>query len=160
MVSDKLLAERYTHMEELAKQHLTAILDSLGFQFEIEIDTQGEITTLHISSSDAKLIIGEDGERLDDLQYMVNRMVHCSNADAPRVKIDCDHYREQTEENLISKAIHLAEKALDMGKPMRMKPLNAYHRRLVHNALQEVEGVTTESEEGNARYKRITIVPN
>ena len=40
---------------------------------------------------------------------------------------------------------------------MKMQPLNAYHRRLVHNALQSVEGVTTESEEGDGRYKRITI---
>ena len=43
------------------------------------------------------------------------------------------------------------------GKPMKMQPLNAYHRRLVHNALQSVDGVTTESEEGDGRYKRITI---
>jgi spoIIIJ-associated protein len=40
---------------------------------------------------------------------------------------------------------------------MRMNPLNAYHRRLVHNALQEIDGIVTESEDGDARYKRITI---
>ena len=45
----------------------------------------------------------------------------------------------------------------ESGKPMKMPPLNAYHRRLVHNALQSMEGIVTESEEGDSRYKRITI---
>ena len=40
---------------------------------------------------------------------------------------------------------------------MKMPPLNAYHRRLVHNTLQSMEGIVTESEEGDSRYKRITI---
>ena len=51
----------------------------------------------------------------------------------------------------------LAERVQESGKPMKMQPLNAYHRRLVHNALQSMEGIATESEEGDGRYKRITI---
>ena len=68
-----------------------------------------------------------------------------------------DHYRERNEARLLEKARSLAERVQESGKPMKMPPLNAYHRRLVHNALQSMEGIVTESEEGDSRYKRITI---
>ena len=51
----------------------------------------------------------------------------------------------------------LAERVQESGRPMKMPPLNAYHRRLVHNALQSMEGIVTESEDGDSRYKRSTI---
>lgn len=112
---------------------------------------------LNISSLDSQYIIGGDGDRLDDLQYLVNRMIQRKMEDAPRVKVDCDHYRERNEARLLEKARSLAERVQESGKPMKMPPLNAYHRRLVHNALQSMEGIVTESEEGDSRYKRITI---
>ena len=58
---------------------------------------------------------------------------------------------------LLEKARSLAERVQESGRPMKMPPLNAYHRRLVHNALQSMEGIVTESEDGDSRYKRITI---
>ena len=77
--------------------------------------------------------------------------------ESPRVKVDCDHYREKSEERLLGKARSLAERVLESGEEQKMPPLNAYHRRLVHNALKEIEGVVTVSEDGDDRYKRITI---
>lgn len=144
---------------DLSSKALSELLTSLGFAHEIAIQEHDGVVCLQISSEDAKFIIGEDGDRLDDLQYLVNRMVQHAEPDAPRVKVDCDHYRERSEERLIKKAKSLAERVLETGKPLRMQPLNAYHRRLVHNALAETAGVTTESEEGESRYKRITILP-
>ena len=110
-----------------------------------------------VRDPDSQYIIGGDGDRLDDLQYLVNRMIQRKMEDAPRVKVDCDHYRERNEARLLEKARSLAERVQESGKPMKMPPLNAYHRRLVHNALQSMEGIVTESEEGDSRYKRITI---
>lgn len=144
---------------ELSCKALCELLTSLGFAHEIAIQDNDGVVCLQISSEDAKFIIGEDGDRLDDLQYLVNRMVQLAQPDAPRVKVDCDHYRERSEERLIKKAKSLAERVLETGKPLRMQPLNAYHRRLVHNALADCEGVTTASEAGDGRYKRITIQP-
>ncbi len=145
---------------DLSRQALSELLTSLGFAHQIDVQEADGLVCLQISSEDAKYIIGEDGDRLDDLQYLVNRMVQNRVEEAPRVKVDCDHYRERSEERLIRKAHSLAERALETGKPVRMQPLNAYHRRLVHNALAEIEGVSTVSEEGDGRYKRITILPS
>lgn len=147
------------NVADLSRQALSELLTSLGFAHEIDVQEADGMVCLQIVSQDAKFIIGEDGDRLDDLQYLVNRMVQNREADAPRVKVDCDHYRERSEQRLIRKARTLAERVLETGKPVRMQPLNAYHRRLVHNALAQIAGIATTSEEGVERYKRITILP-
>ncbi|MEG0724256.1 MAG: R3H domain-containing nucleic acid-binding protein [Akkermansia sp.] len=146
-------------LQNTAETALKSLLESLGFEAEIIVSEVDGIVNLAMETPDAKFLIGEDGDRLDDLQYLVNRMVQRTLPDAPRVKIDCDHYRERSESKILEKARSLAQKAMESGKPMRMQPLNAYHRRLVHNELKEMGGVATSSEEGDARYKRITISP-
>ena len=137
-------------VQEIAEQSLKSLLASLGFSADIEVTEADGIVCLNISSPDSQYIIGGDGDRLDDLQYLVNRMIQRKMEDAPRVK-------ERNEARLLEKARSLAERVQESGKPMKMQPLNAYHRRLVHNALQSMEGIATESEEGDGRYKRITI---
>ncbi len=113
--------------------------------------------TLMIESEDARFLIGNDGDRLDDLQYLLNRIVQAEWEDAPRVRVDCDHYRERAESLLLRRARSRAERVQKTGKPLLMEPLNAYQRRLVHNALAEMDGIATESEQTESRFKRITI---
>ena len=139
-------------VQEIAEQSLKNLLASLGFSADIEVTETDGIVCLNIASPDSQYIIGGDGDRLDDLQYLVNRMIQRKMENAPRVKVDCDHYRERNEARLLEKARSLAERVQESGRPM-----NAYHRRLVHNALQSMEGIVTESEDGDSRYKRITI---
>ncbi|OCA02800.1 r3h domain [Akkermansia glycaniphila] len=142
---------------EVAKKSLGDILNAMGFAYDVDVTEEDGVVCLQIASEDARFLIGEDGDRLDDLQYLVNRMIQNVLPDAPRVKVDCDHYREKSEERLLGKARSLAERVLESGEEQKMPPLNAYHRRLVHNALKEIEGVVTVSEDGDDRYKRITI---
>lgn len=146
-------------LQDIAEKSLNSILKTLGFEGNITVaETAGNIS-LNIDSPDSNYLIGDDGSRLDDLQYLVNRMIQLRLPDAPRVRVDCNNYREQSESRLLEKVRRVAEKVIETGKSQRLQPLNAYHRRLVHNALQEMGGITTTSEEGDARYKRITINP-
>jgi spoIIIJ-associated protein len=146
-------------MEAAQEAHkiLDSMLGKLGFEVEIEEQVSEDGIALQISSEDSKLLIGRHGERLDDIQYLVNRILQKHDEDAPRVKVDCDHFREQEEERLEEQARDLAEKAKESGKSMRMRPLNAYHRRIVHNALVDDEEVETTSPRGSDRLKRIEI---
>ncbi len=143
--------------QDQAKDLLSKLLQSLDYEFEIEIQTTDEGCCLMIHSPQAKLLIGENGDRLDDIQYLVNRSLQCYNADSARVRVDCDSYRQRNEEKLLNRARSRAESVLSTGKPLRMEPLNAYQRRLVHNAMAKIEGIQTSSEETDSRFKRITI---
>ncbi len=144
-------------LKTLATQTLAALLTPLGYAYACTAEETEEGLTLMIESPDARYLIGNDGDRLDDLQYLVNRIVQAEWEDAPRIRVDCDHYRERAEALLLRRARSRAERVQKTGRPLLMEPLNAYQRRLVHNALAEMEGIATESEQTESRFKRITI---
>lgn len=146
-----------TSNEELALEALRKLLDALDYEYELECSEHDEGLCLMISSPQAKYLIGENGERLNDLQYLVNRSIQHVDEGAPRVRIDCDSYRKEMEDKLIQRAKSRAEQVRRSGNPLRMEPLNAYQRRLVHHVLAQMEDIATESEESDSRFKRIVI---
>lgn len=141
---------------EQAKTILETMLGKLGFEYEIEI-TGEDGHTLNINSPDQAILIGKGGDRLDDLQYLVNRILRGSNEEAPRIRVDCDGYRTQQEERVKDKARTLADKVRETGEELWMYPMNSYHRRLVHNALADDSEIESISEETNKRNKKILL---
>ena len=146
-------------MEEVdaAEKILNELLGKLGFQVEIEREQTNDGLSLNVLSSEGKHIIGKNGDRLEDLQYLTNRILNKHYPDAPRIKVDCDHYRADQEGRLIETVRLVAQQVAEDGKTRRLKPLNAYYRRIAHNALVEIEGVSGSSPSGGSRYKRIEI---
>ncbi len=153
--------ETTEQIAEKASKLAGDILRALGFECTVEIvSATAEEISLAISSPDSRFIIGESGTRLDDLQYIVNRLIVTTDTTAPRVRIDCNNYRSKAEDRLINAAIEKAQRVIATGKPFTMSPMNAYHRRLIHTALADIPGVTTQSEDIDARFKRIIISPS
>lgn len=145
--------------DDASEKILKTMLGHLGFEVEVEREAADDGLCLQVVTGESKAIIGKNGDRLEDLQYLVNRILNKHFPDAPRVKVDCDRYREEQEKKLVEKSLVLAERVKEEGKSVRTRPLNAYYRRIVHNALENVEGVKTASPNGAARYKRIEIQP-
>ena len=148
-------------MEAISAAHqiLENMVTNLGFSATIEEQDGEEGASLQITTEESSLLIGKHGERLDDLQYLVNRILQKKMEDPPRIRVDCDHFRVRQEEKLVATAQELAEKAKESGKPMKMRPLNAYHRRIVHNALIDDDEVETVSPKSEDRLKSILIRP-
>jgi len=135
------------------------MLGHLGFHVDVEVIDHEEEPCLQIHTPRAELLIGKDGERLDDLQYLVNRVLRKHFPKAPRVRIDCEHYRAIQEDKLATEVKNAAEGVKATGKIFKMRPLNAYYRRLVHNALVDDSEVESVSPGGEERLKRIIIRP-
>lgn len=144
--------------ELAAEKVLITMMGHLGFQVQVAQESTDGGLCLHISTEHSKSVIGRNGDRLEDIQYLVNRILQKHYPEAPRVKVDCDLYRQEQETILVDKAKELAVKAIDTGKSIRTRPLNAYYRRIVHNALADV-AVETLSPKTPARYKRVEISP-
>jgi spoIIIJ-associated protein len=142
---------------EAAGKILDSMLGKLGFHVELETLETGDGPCLNILTGEGSHLIGKHGDRLEDLQYLTNRILSKHYPDAPRVKVDCDHYRANQEQKLIESVQEIARQVLDDGKARKLKPLNAYYRRMAHNALAEIGGISTSSPKGNARYKRIEV---
>lgn len=144
---------------DAAKKILDTMLGHLGLPAEIEVQETAEGPGLQIHTADSPSLIGPNGDRLDDLQYLVNRILRRHYPDAPRVKVDCGHFRAMQEDRLKDEVLGIAERVKTTGKAIRMRPLNAYYRRLVHNTLVGHPEVESHSPDGDSRLKRITIAP-
>lgn len=143
--------------EEAAKKILDTMLGHLDFPVNIELQETEDGPCLQILTSESQHLIGKDGERLDDLQYLVNRILKKHFPKAKRVRIDCEHYRAIQEDHLAEEVRGLAERVKASEKPFKMRPLNAYYRRLVHNALVDHPEVESVSPQGGDRLKQITL---
>jgi spoIIIJ-associated protein len=145
---------------DAAQRILDTMLGHLGFAATIETHENHEDPEepcLQILTSQSEFLIGRDGHRLDDLQYLVNRVLRRHLPDAPRIKVDCEHYRTINEDKLIEEVRGLADRVRASGKPFHLRPLNAYYRRIVHNVLMDDPEVESHSPEGSQRLKRITL---
>lgn len=144
---------------EIAREVLDTMLGYLGFVAEVGLDTLRGETSLQVLTAEPELLIGHRGERLDDIQYLLNRIVQTQQRGAERIRVDVDHYREIQEQSLIEEAEHLAERVAHSGEPAKMPPLNSYHRRLIHNHFAQHPQIKTWSPSDSARLKRITFSP-
>lgn len=147
------------HASELAQKILDAMLGHLGLTAVIEVQETEDGPCLQIFSSESDAIIGQDGDRLDDLQYLVNRILHRQMPGAERIKVDCEHFRSMQEDRLQQEVLDLAERVKSQGVPLRMRPLNAYYRRIAYNVVVNDPEVEATSPAGDDRLKRITLSP-
>lgn len=109
-----------------------------------------------ISSSDMGIVIGKRGNTLDAIQYLLSLAVNKSRDNYIKIIVDIKGYRKRREETLIRLAKRMAEKAKYSKWPVKLEPMNPYERRIIHSALQDVDGVTTHSE-GDDPYRRVVI---
>ncbi|MEM7146723.1 MAG: R3H domain-containing nucleic acid-binding protein [Verrucomicrobiota bacterium] len=140
-----------------AREILDTILGYLGFVVEIEEMEAPGGPCLQVFTGESEALIGREGERLDDIQYLLNRLLHKRNPDAGRVRVDVEHFRSMQEDELVQEARQLAEGVKATGRPAKLKPLNSYFRRVVHNAFLDDPDVMTWSPKDSARMKRVVI---
>ena len=138
-----------------------AILDSmlgyLGFAAEVVEETHPDGPALQVRCADAELLIGRNGERLDDIQMLVNRLLQCKIPDAPRIRVDVEHHRDMREDELVESVREIVERVRATGKPQQLMPLNAYERRIVHNSFKDESDIRIVSPESRERVKRMTV---
>ncbi len=135
------------------------MLGHLGFVFEVEEVEQGGRPALNIHTREAGRLIGRDGHTLEDLQYLLNRILLRHDESAPNVIIDVEGYRQKEKQDFLGRIRELAEQVRHTGRPLALAPMNSFDRRLVHQAFAEDPDIATQSEEGTARLKQITLVP-
>jgi spoIIIJ-associated protein len=137
---------------------LKDMLDRLGFEATIEEKETEKGLCLNIETDDPGRLIGRQGRTLSDLQYLTNRINFHKDKEAPKVTVDVGNYRGDSTDGLAKKAKEAAEKARRWGDIVELPPMNAYDRRIVHQALKEAEGVSTESVEVDGTSDKAIII--
>ncbi|SIO30424.1 Jag family protein [Halodesulfovibrio marinisediminis] len=146
-------AELLKVVTEVVNRLITPVIGETPVEARIE---DGRVKASISSGDNSGLLIGREGQTLASFQYLANRIVAKIFGVAVRVQLDTGDYRERQDEKLRDIALHLAEKAKNMGKPQSTRPLSSYHRRVVHLALQEDDEIQTRSK-GDGPLKRVII---
>ena len=107
---------------------------------------------------DYGIVIGRRGETLDAIQYLARMVENKGHQGYRRVSINVGNYREKREAALIALAKKDAARALRTGRSVHLEPMNPYERRIIHTAIQGIEGVTSYST-GVDLDRRVIIAP-
>lgn len=142
---------------ERAVEYLQQVLSAMGFsQVEIDVREEENGAVLTLSGEGLGVIIGRRGETLDALQYLAGLVANKIEGDYYRITLDSGNYREKREKTLEALAKKLATNAVKTGKSSTLEPMNPYERRIIHAAVQQVEGATSTSI-GDEPNRRIVI---
>jgi spoIIIJ-associated protein len=107
---------------------------------------------------DPGVLIGRNGQTLDAMQYVVNAILANSYEERIEVTVDAAGYRERRRATLEQLAVRSAERALETGRPVELDPMTASERKIVHQRLQELEGVETSSD-GREPNRFVVVSP-
>lgn len=140
------------------KEILEKILGTLGFDATVEEQKLGDDLMLDVKTEEAGRLIGRQGQTLADMQYIVNRILFQQDQNAPKVMLDVGGYRSQAREALVNKAKDAAEKVRRWGDAVELEPMNAFDRRLVHQALKDDPDIETHSVEVDGTDKKALIL--
>ena len=132
---------------EKAEQYLRTILASLGNEnIEITFEEDDEDIRINLTcEEDYGSIIGRRGETLDAIQYLVRLVLNKGTEGYKRVSLNIGDYREKRESTLRALARKNAAKVKKYGRNVVLDPMNPYERRIIHTAIQEIEGVSSHS---------------
>jgi spoIIIJ-associated protein len=140
-----------------ARETLELMLGHLGLVFEVEEMEPAGRHVLNIHSRESGRLIGRDGQVLEDLQYLLNRILNRSEEGAANVIVDVEGYRQKEKQDFLSRIRETADEVRRTGQPHVLPAMNSFDRRLVHQAFAEDPEIATQSEDGAARLKQVTL---
>ena len=150
---------------QAAADYLQDLLQKMGLEnVEISIhEEKNEEGTqngalLTMSGDDIGFVIGHRGETLDALQYLAGLVANHVDEGYYRITLDIGNYREKRKETLEALGKKIALKAVKIGRNYPLEPMNPYERRIIHTAVQEVEGAKSWSE-GEDIARHVVIGP-
>jgi spoIIIJ-associated protein len=141
--------------QQQVAEFVVKVARDLGLALEAQIETTADGTRINLEGEGAEALLARRGEGLQALQHIVDSAFRKQLGDE-RLLVDCMGFRRGKDNELRQMAKFLAEKAKSSGLEQNIGPLNAYERRLVHLAVAEIPGVTSESI-GDAAVKTVTI---
>lgn len=143
-------------MEEailFAKKYLEDLISFFGLNTDVYATHDEDVIELNVPSSHLNgFLIGQHGETMRALQFLVSSALKSAGYQTTRVNVDIAEYKKQRAERLSKKAEDWLKTVKESGEPMHLEPMNAAERRIIHKLAGE-HGLTTISEgEGRERH--------
>lgn len=139
-----------------AANYLIDILSKLGCEnIEIKTVLTDNGAVFYLTGDNLGAAIGRRGETLDALQYLAGLSANAGNG-YYKVTLNIGDYREKREQALIGLANRVARQVMKTGRSRTLEPMNPYERRIIHTAIQDISGVSSNSI-GEGSNRRVVI---
>lgn len=145
-------------IESAGKDFLNKLLEKMRVQAEIDFAKTEDGVLFNASGDKVSALIGRHGETLNAIQELLLNVLKNKGYKEGRVYFDVENYKNRREIALVEMAEKMASKAIKLNKPVRLERMSAYERKIIHTALQNFEGVTTQSE-GVEPNRHLVIIP-
>lgn len=145
-------------MEEMIREYIDRIMGAMELAYTLSVDfRENEIdVSIDGKKEETGIVIGKHGSTLNGIQIVLSAMVNQRSEEFRRVIVDCSGYRKKREQVLKRIAGKTANKVLKTNKSIKLEPMNAQERRIIHACLANVDGIRTRSE-GKDPHRRVVI---
>ncbi|HVY08903.1 MAG TPA: R3H domain-containing nucleic acid-binding protein [Mycobacteriales bacterium] len=143
---------------DIAADYLEVLLDIADLDGDIDIDVEADRASVSIIGQGLDSLIGPGGSTLEALQELTRLAVYRETGVRSRLMLDIGGHRARRRADLAQIGKDAAERVLASGEPEKLAPMTPFERKVVHDAVTAVDGVTSESE-GEEPQRRIVVRP-
>jgi spoIIIJ-associated protein len=151
------LADLLEREGEVAADYLEGLLDIIDADGDIDMDVEGDRAVVSIIGDRLRHLVGPDGHVLDALQELTRLAVARETGVRSRLMLDVGGHRARRRSDLTVLGTKAAEEAVETGEPVRMSPMSAFERKVVHDAIAAA-GLRSESE-GVEPARFVVVLP-
>lgn len=147
-------SEAETELKTLTEE----LLSKMGLDITVSVEEQEDKFSVEVGGEDSAILIGKRGESLDGFQFLLNALFNKGkkHEDYKRVVVDSNNYKSRREDTLKILAERTAARAVRENQDIRLEPMSANERRIIHSALADSNRVETESK-GNEPNRYVVI---
>lgn len=152
-ISDVQAEDTINRLDKILKE-LFKITGDDGIEYKIE-KGKNQIN-LKITGDKVSHLIGYKGKTIESFQSLLNAMLQRENEESAKVFVEVNDYKKRKEEKLKNLANKMANNVIKFRKPIRLEPMSAYERLIIHTELAKRDDVETESQ-GEEPRRRVVI---
>jgi spoIIIJ-associated protein len=143
---------------DIAADYLERLLDIVDYDGDIDLDVENGRAIVAIVGSELQSLIGPNGATLDALQELTRLAVQQKTGVRSRLMLDISGHRKARKDALSKIAEEAAAKVVASGESAKLAPMNPFERKVVHDVISRIDGVTSESE-GEEPSRRVVVLP-
>ncbi|MFI7606863.1 protein jag [Micromonospora sp. NPDC049366] len=143
---------------EIAADYVEGLLDILDYDGDIDELVSGGRPVVEVVGGRLQSLVGQRGATLEALQELTRLAVFRQTGTPSRLLLDVGGYRANRRKELAAVAKNAVEKVKEYGEAVRLEPMSAFERKCVHDVVNAMSGVESESE-GVEPNRRIVVRP-
>lgn len=155
-VDKKISDEQAQKTEEKLKEILKSIFDITNEEVSYTIEKDGNQMNLVITGDNMAHLIGYKGKTIEAFQSLINSMLQREDEEYAKVFVEINDYKKKKEEKLRRLANKMASNCVKFRRPIKLEPMSAYERLIIHRELADRKDVETESI-GEEPRRRVVI---